>query len=81
MPTLGISLWRNPLLEEAPLIKANFNIADSVGPLINNVILVEKLDKTKDDTIYVTFSEKVNNIKGESLMLIKKNEGRKLHLK
>ncbi len=80
MPTLGISLWRNPLLEEAPLIKANFNIADSVGPLINNVILVEKLDKTKDDTIYVTFSEKVNNIKGESLMLIKKNEGREVTL-
>lgn len=80
MPTLGESMWRNPLLEEAPLIKANFNIADSVGPLINSAILVEKLDKSKDDSIYITFTEKVNNLKGESLKLIKKNEGKEITL-
>jgi hypothetical protein len=80
VPTLGISLWRNPLLEEAPLIKANFNIDDSVGPLINSAVLVEKLDKSKDDTIYITFSEGVNNVKGGTLKLIKKNEGKEINL-
>lgn len=78
VPTLGVSYWRNPLLEEAPLIKANFNIDDSVGPLINSAVLVEKLDKSKDDTIYITFTEKVEDIKGESLKLIKKNEGKEV---
>lgn len=80
VPTLGISFWRNPLLDEPPLIKANFNINDSVGPLINSAILVENLDKSKDDTIYITFSEKVNNIKGESLKLVKKNQGKEVTL-
>lgn len=80
VPTLGISYWRNPLLEEAPLIKANFNIDDSVGPLITSAVLVEKLDKSKDDTIYITFSEGVEGIKGETLKLIKKNEGKEVNL-
>lgn len=81
VPTLGISLWRNPLLDEPPLIEAKFNIADSVGPLISSAVLVEKLDKSKDDTIYITFTEKVNNIEGKSLKLIRtNNNGEKVSL-
>ena len=69
------------MLDEPPLIEAKFNIADSVGPLISSAVLVEKLDKSKDDTIYITFTEKVNNIEGKSLKLIRtNNNGEKVSL-
>lgn len=80
VPTLGTTMWRNPLLEESPLIKANFSIHDSVGPLITSATLVEKLDKSKDDTIFITFSENVEGIEGKTLIISKRNDAKTIEL-
>lgn len=79
---LGKTIWKNPLLPEAPAQITNFNIQDSVGPLLTSAVLVENLNRATDDTLFVTFSEIVDPdlIIGTTLRLSQKNSIKKLDL-
>lgn len=79
---LGITVWKNPLLEEATFQTEKFSIADSIGPILTSAVLVENLSTSSDDTLFINISERVqeNDIIGKTLRLIKRKGGNKVDL-
>lgn len=69
---LGISYWNNPLTPEAPKRIMPFAIDDSVGPLIIDAVLTERLT-AGNDTVVLSFSETIDYslVSGASLVLIR----------
>jgi hypothetical protein len=69
---LGISYWSNPVIPGATPLMIPFAIEDSVGPLITNAILIERLT-AENDTIVFIFSEPVDYslVNGNSLILVR----------
>ncbi len=72
---LGTIYWKNSLTPKSLSQQVNFNIADSVGPLLNSATLIERIGGTGNDTMYVTFTEPVlaSSIAGTTLKVIKHN--------
>ncbi len=71
---LGKSFWFNTATPETPTIEYSFNIADSVGPVLSNAVLIERLN-AGNDTLNIDFTETVEYqlVQGVSLILIKDN--------
>lgn len=72
---LGIAHWKNPDLEiESKTF--DFDIADSVGPLLMSANLIER-NGPGVDTIYITFSESVSSslVSGQNSLLLIKHQG------
>jgi hypothetical protein len=69
---LGRAYWKDLLTPNRPTVETPFTIADSVGPLIMNAAVVERIKKGVD-SLYVSFSEVISpqSIVGPSLILIK----------
>lgn len=79
---LGITVWKDPLLEESPFQTEKFSIADSIGPILTSAVLVENLGTSSDDTLFINISERVqeDDIIGKTLRLIKRKGGNKVDL-
>ncbi len=69
---LGRTYWKAPSTTDARTVESPFAIEDSVGPLIMNASVVERI-KPGVDTLYVSFSEAIipQTIVGPSLILVK----------
>lgn len=69
---LGMTFWNNPLTPDAPMHQQLFAISDSVGPLLANATLIEKMS-VGNDTLIITFTEDVglDVITGKALLLKK----------
>ncbi|MBW8890042.1 MAG: hypothetical protein JF616_19985, partial [Fibrobacteres bacterium] len=63
----------DPATPEIPVQAMAFTGADSVGPLLDSGVVLEKLVTTGQDTLFIGFNEKIDGsrLTGQSLQLIK----------
>ncbi|MBN1575856.1 MAG: VWA domain-containing protein [Chitinispirillaceae bacterium] len=72
--SLGLAYGKDPSSPDERTVKSPFALADSVGPLIANALLIERL-KAGNDTLVLDFTEPVDYsiVKDQCLTLLKGN--------